>query len=131
MVRYYCDRCDREVTQADIERLDLGVMLCPTCADAFHVWMESHPENAEWLLDAVERLLAEAREKVDQCVISPFEGDAINWLSMYCSDVRQFMDGTWQVTIVGADPNARRIRAWLRDRLAEAGWPQVEVVTEW
>lgn len=61
--------------------------------------------------------------------------DAVNWADLHCFQAEHWenQDGQagWRVWIEEAAPEADKLKEFVRDDLAEHGWPGVEVVTEW
>jgi len=64
------------------------------------------------------------------------EGWAVNWAAVRCDNVALKTDlwpyaeePRWLVEIDKAE--SPELAAWVRDRLAERGWPNVEVRCEW
>ena len=62
-------------------------------------------------------------------------GGAVNWGSLDCYEARWWMDSEgrtgYTVYVQEATHDASGLQRWIRDQLANAGWPAVEVVTEW
>lgn len=60
---------------------------------------------------------------------------AINWADLACRDVRRWTDDTgasgYAVSIEEAAPDAWELQTFVREYLVEAGFANVEVVTEW
>ena len=94
--------------------------------------------NVNWLLAALYTPNDQfgavfIRKNLVRLDVSPDVGtEPINWGDLNAGDVRQFTDGTWQVTIEEASPGACPILCeYVRSWLARWGWQVVEVVTEW
>lgn len=78
------------------------------------------------LRDATNEAVAESAGQVD---------GAINWADLACRDVRRWTDDTgasgYAVSIEEASPDAWELQTFVRGYLVEAGFANVEVVTEW
>ncbi len=61
--------------------------------------------------------------------------EAINWADLGCYAAYRVMpeEGRpfYQVWIAEADPVCPRFQAWVREQLRQAGFDEVEVLTEW
>jgi transposase-like protein len=101
---------------------------CPTCG--CYDWSydkESRATNGqmpEALQQAVETVLATA------AAYAAALREAINWGDVHCVEVRP-TDTGWLVTVGEASPSAVGLQAYLRHQLAQLGWADVEVRTEW
>lgn len=85
-------------------------------------------------------LLQRLREAADAALTEAFAhrddiGGAVNWADLRCLEARVFTtdDGEtgYQVFIEEAAPDAHELQAFVGAKLREAGFPVVEVVTEW
>jgi hypothetical protein len=65
----------------------------------------------------------------------PPRSEPVNWAALYCysagivQDCRETMG--YVVMVEEASPDAATFGDWLSEQLTMAGWPNVEVVTEW
>lgn len=66
---------------------------------------------------------------------NPPKNEPVNWAALYChsaglvQDYRKEMG--YVVMVEEASPDAATFGDWLTEQLTMAGWPNVEVVTEW
>ena len=66
---------------------------------------------------------------------NPPKNEPVNWAALYChsaglvQDYRKAMG--YVVMVEAASPDAATFGDWLSEQLTMAGWPNVEVVTEW
>lgn len=73
--------------------------------------------------EIVNEILEEAREFRD----STFQYDAVNWAAVRCSEVEIKV----VVAIDEASPDALCLREFVKRKLADRGFEDVEVITEW
>ena len=82
--------------------------------------------HLEELVRATNEVIAELEGKVD---------DAVNWGDLTCIDAWLCLgrggDRWYAVCITEADPCATRFQECVRQKLAERGYENVEVYTEW
>ena len=59
--------------------------------------------------------------------------EPINWTNLHAIQANWvFYPAThWQVVISQADPDAQCLSAYIAEKLAERGYPDVKVITEW
>lgn len=89
------------------------------------------PEVQVYGLKALREATDEAIEKVRPLAIE----DAVNWADLSCCEARRCIDDqgrvTHEVLIEEASPGASELRGAVRRELRAAGFPGVDVVTEW
>ena len=59
--------------------------------------------------------------------------EPMDWTNLHCIQAhRDFYSATpWQVVISQADPDAQCLSAYITEKLAERGYPDVKVITKW
>lgn len=101
-------------------------------------------ERALYIADtALTKLLRDLRAAANDILTTsqnrnPPKGEPVDWTALYChsagimQDYRDCREGMGYIVMVeSAAPDAAVFGDWLTEQLAMAGWPNVEVVTEW
>ena len=59
--------------------------------------------------------------------------EPMDWTNLHCIQAhRDFYSATpWQVVISKVDPEAWSLQAYIAEKLAERGYPDVKVITKW
>ncbi len=87
-------------------------------------------KDLERLCDATNEICVLAAAEYE-----PAPDDAINWGDLSCAEARWVRndcgDEYAEVVIEEASPGLPKFSAWVKARLAERGFPDVRVVTEW
>ncbi len=98
-------------------------------------------ERAPYIADArLTHLLSDLRAATNEILTTwqnrnPPRFEPVNWAALYChsaglvQDYREEMG--YVVMVEEASPDAATFGNWLTEQLTLAGWPNVEVVTEW
>ncbi len=98
-------------------------------------------ERAPYIADvALTHLLSDLRTATNEILTTwqnrnPPKSEPVNWAALYChsaglvQDYREEMG--YVVMVEEASPDAANFGDWLTEQLTLAGWPNVEVVTEW
>lgn len=98
-------------------------------------------ERAPYIADvALTHLLSDLRAATNEILTTwqnrnPPKFEPVNWAALYChsaglvQDYREEMG--YVVMVEEASPDAATFGDWLTEQLTLAGWPNVEVVTEW
>ncbi len=98
-------------------------------------------ERAPYIADvALTHLLSDLRTATNEILTTwqnrnPPKNEPVNWAALYChsaglvQDYREEMG--YVVMVEEASPDAANFGDWLTEQLTLAGWPNVEVVTEW
>jgi len=88
-------------------------------------------ETLRCLREAANDACDQAREIFEDV----FETRAANWARLWCYAAHYVIpdegDPFYEVRIAEADPACPRFQAWVREKLREAGFDDVEVLTEW
>ena len=91
--------------------------------------------NVDWLIG----ILYEPHAKVGACLdskrltelgLEAIGKEPINWGDLSCVEVKQYVDGGWEVEIEEADTNCPHLCAYIAYWLDKWGW-KVTVRTEW